>query len=113
MDGIWSYIVFFVSWIFLAGGAVTCVIGSVGIIRFPDVYTRMHAAGVVDTGGASLILLGLIIQEGFTLVAAKLVIILFFLLFTSPTATYALARSASSSGLQPWTGGLKGAGGKG
>lgn len=113
MDDLWSYVVFFVSWVFLAGGALACVIGAVGILRFPDVYTRMHAAGVVDTGGASLILMGLILQEGFTLVTAKLVIILFFLLFTSPTATYALARSASNSGLQPWTGRYGGAGGKG
>lgn len=112
MDGLWSHIVFFVSWAFLLGGAIVCVIGSVGLIRFPDVYTRMHAAGVVDTGGASLILVGLMIQEGLTLVTAKLVIILFFLLFTSPTATYALAHSASSSGLQPWTGHYGSAGGK-
>lgn len=104
MDGVWSYIVFFLSWAFLAAGAITCLVGALGLLRFPDVYTRMHAAGVVDTGGALLILVGLMIQEGFTLVTVKLAIILFFLLFTSPTATYALARSASSSGQKPWTG---------
>lgn len=112
MDGLWPQIVFFVSWAFLAAGAITCVVGALGLIRFPDVYSRMHAAGVVETGGATLILVGLMIQEGFTLVTAKLVIILFFLLFTSPTATYALARSASSAGLQPWTGHHGSAGGE-
>jgi multicomponent Na+:H+ antiporter subunit G len=112
MDGVWSYAVFIVSWAFLAAGAFTCVVGAVGLIRFPDVYTRMHAAGVVDTGGAGLILIGLMVQEGFTLVTAKLVIILFFLLFTGPTATYALASSATSSGLRPWTGHYGSAGGK-
>ena len=112
MEGVGAYIVFFVSWALLAAGAIVCIVGSLGLIRFPDVYTRMHAAGVVDTGGAALILLGLMVQEGFTLVTFKLAIILFFLLFTSPTATYALARSASSSGLQPWTGHYGSAGGK-
>ncbi len=112
MEEIWGHIVFFVSWALLLGGAIVCVIGAAGLIRFPDVYTRMHAAGVVDTGGAALILLGLMVQEGLTLVTFKLAIILFFLLFTGPTATYALARSASSSGLQPWTGHYGAAGGK-
>ena len=112
MAEILSLVVLAVSWTLLVAGALACVIGAAGLIRFPDVYTRMHAAGIVDTGGATLILLGLMVQEGFTLITAKLAIILFFLLFTSPTSTYALAHSAVASGLQPWTGRYGSAGGE-
>ncbi len=54
----------------------------------------MHAAGIIDTSGAGLILAGLILQAGFTLVAVKLILIGAFLFFTSPTTTHALAGAA-------------------
>ncbi len=89
------------SWVCLASGGLFCVIGAVGLIRMPDFYTRMHAASVTDTLGAGLILSGLILQAGFTLVAAKLLIIGLLIFFTSPTATHALARAAFVRGVQP------------
>lgn len=89
------------SWACLAAGGVFCIIGAVGLLRMPDFYTRMHAASVVDTLGAGLILLGLLLQAGLTLVSAKLAMIGLLLLFASPTATHALARAAMVRGVQP------------
>ena len=85
----------------LAGGGVFCVIGAVGLLRMPDLYTRMHAASVTDTLGAGLILAGLILQAGLTLVTAKLAVIGLLILFTTPTATHALARAAFVRGIRP------------
>ena len=89
------------SWICLAAGGAFCVVGALGLVRMPDFYTRMHAAGVTDTAGAGLMLLGMILQAGFSLVAVKLLMIGLLILFTSPTATHALAKAALARGLQP------------
>lgn len=89
------------SWLCLAGGGAFCVIGAFGMLRMPDLYTRMHASSVIETLGAGLILLGLALQAGFTLVLGKLLIIGLLLFFTSPTSTHALARAALSRRLQP------------
>jgi len=90
------------SWALLIGGAVFVVAGGIGLIRLPDFYSRMHAAGLVDTMGAGLIVAGLAIQAGFTQVTIKLGLILVFLFFTSPTATHAVAHAARVGGLKPW-----------
>ena len=90
-----------VSWLCLLSGSFFCVTGAIGLLRMPDFYTRVHAASLVDTLGAALILLGLLLQAGWTLVAAKLVMILLLLLFASPTATHALVRAALHRGLKP------------
>jgi multicomponent Na+:H+ antiporter subunit G len=92
------------SWALLVAGSAFCVIGAIGLIRMPDLFTRMHAASVTDTLGAGLILLGLILQAGFTLVAAKLLILGVLILFTTPTATHALARAAFLRGVKPLLG---------
>lgn len=89
------------SWILLCGGSFFCVVGALGVLRMPDFYTRVHAASVNDTLGAGLILLGLILQAGWTLVAAKLAVIGLLIFFTSPAATHALAKAALGRGLQP------------
>ena len=90
-----------VSWILLVVGGLFCIVVAVGLLRMPDFYTRVHAASVTDTLGAGLILLGLILQAGWTLVAAKLVMIGLLIFFTSPAATHALARAALGRGLKP------------
>jgi len=92
------------SWLLLISGSAFALIGAVGLIRFPDVYARIHAAGMTDTLGAGLIFAGLMVQGGFTLVTVKLALTLIFLLFTGPTSTYALANAAYSRGLQPLLG---------
>jgi multicomponent Na+:H+ antiporter subunit G len=89
------------SWICLVSGGFFCVVGAVGLIRMPDFYTRMHAASVIETLGAGLILLGLLLQAGFTLVSVKLLMVAVLILFASPTATHALARAAMLRGLKP------------
>lgn len=81
-------------------GALLLVIGGIGINRFPHFYSRLHAAGVVDTLAAGLLLAGLIPVFGLTLGTVKLALVFFFLLFTSPTACHALARAAYRSGLR-------------
>lgn len=89
------------SWICLVVGGVFCCIGALGLLRMPDFYTRMHAASVIDTLGAGLILLGLCLQAGWTLVTVKLLMIGLLIFFASPTATHALARAAMARGLKP------------
>ncbi len=89
------------SWAFIVTGAVFLVIGGIGVLRMPDVFTRLHAAGITDTLASGLILVGLMFQGGWTLVSVKLVLILLFLLFTSPVSSHALARAALHGGIRP------------
>lgn len=89
------------SWACLVAGGAFCIVGGVGLVRMPDFYTRVHAASVIDTLGAGLMLVGLLLQAGLTLVGAKLVMIGLLLLVASPTATHALVRAAMHRGLEP------------
>ena len=89
------------SWICFAAGGAFCVIGAIGLVRMPDFYTRVHAASVTDTVGAGLLLLGMMLQAGFNLIAVKLLMIGLLLLFANPTATHALVKAALARGLQP------------
>jgi multicomponent Na+:H+ antiporter subunit G len=89
------------SWFLLLAGGLACLVSGIGVLRMPDFYTRVHAASVNDTLGAGLVLLGLMLQAGWTLVAAKLVVIGLLIFFTSPAATHALAKAALGGGLQP------------
>jgi len=82
-------------------GGVFMVIGAVGLIRLPDVFTRMHGASVSDTLGAGLILLGLIFIAGFSLVSVKLVFLILFFGLMSPVSTHAIARAALHAGVKP------------
>lgn len=90
-----------ISWFCLVAGGIFCVIGAVGLVRMPSFFTRMHAASIIDTVGAGLILAGLIVQAGFTLVTFKLAVLGLLLLFASPTATHALAKAALARGVDP------------
>lgn len=90
-----------VSWALIVGGGVFLVIGAIGLNRMPDVFTRMHATSVSDTFGAGLMLVGMMIQGGISLVTAKLLFLLLFLWFTAPIATHALARAALLAGCKP------------
>ena len=91
------------SWAALVAGGFFCAVGALGLVRMPDFYTRMHAVSVTDTLGAGLVLAGLVLQAGLTLVAAKLVVIGLLLFFTSPAASHALARAAFVRGVAPLT----------
>lgn len=85
----------------LLSGGLVGIIGGLGLLRFPDFYTRLHAAGLTETLCAICIIFGLVLQAGFTLLTIKLLLILLFLLFTTPTATHALARAAMIDELEP------------
>lgn len=90
-----------VSGVLLAAGSVFVLIGTLGLLRLPDFYTRLHAAGITDTLGVELMLLGMMIQAGFTLITVKLIIVSLLIFFTSPTATHAVANAARVMGLKP------------
>ena len=96
-----TWILDVVSSALLLGGGFFTLVGGIGVLRLPDVYSRMHGAGVTDTLGAGLVLTGLMLQADSFLVVFKLVSVLFFLWVTSPTATHALARSALANGVEP------------
>lgn len=85
------------------GGALM-LIGGLGMLRLPNFFTRLHAAGLTDTGGAATLLLGLALQAGFTMVTVKLLLIGIFLFFTAPTASHAVAHAALLGGLEPGKG---------
>ena len=83
-------------------GSASLLLGVIGVWRMPDLFTRLHAASVVDTMAVILILLGLALQAPSAGVLVKLLLILFFILFTTPVAAHALAKSALHGGERPW-----------
>ena len=90
------------SWALILGGCFFILVGALGLLRMPDVFTRLHAHGVIDTMGAGMILGGLMFQTGLGLVTFKLVLVLVLVWFSSPISTYALARAALKSGEEPY-----------
>lgn len=112
MEAYLDILVISLAWAFLVIGAVLCVIGGIGLLRFPDVYTRLHPAGVIDTGGVLFIMVGLMLRTDDWLVLVKLLLILFLLFFTSPTATHAVAKAAVTGRIEPWQPETAGRGGK-
>lgn len=82
-------------------GSFFCIFGGIGILRFPDFYTRMHAVGVTDTLGAGMILIGLMFYSPDFLTFSKLVMILLLTLLIGPTTSHVLAKAAMHNGLMP------------
>jgi len=87
------------SWLCLVVGSIFCVIGGLGTLRLPDLYTRAHSASITDTLGAGLVLLGCALQADAALVAVKLVMIYALMLYTGPAATHALVKAAYARGV--------------
>lgn len=83
-------------------GTFIILVGAFGVLRFPDFYTRLHAAGKGDTLGQALVLLGLLLLADATPDIVKLLAIMAFVFILNPTATHALARAAWLSGMRPW-----------
>lgn len=79
---------------FLIIGALFVLCGCIGVIRLPDFFSRVHAAGITETAGVGFIFAGLLIEAGLSLVSIKLLLILIFMLITSPTSSHALAKAA-------------------
>jgi multicomponent Na+:H+ antiporter subunit G len=90
-----------IGYILIALGALLMFISILGLYRFPDVFTRSHAAGIIDTGSATCVLIAAILLCGFTLTALKILLIWVFILVTSPTASHALLKAAIADGMQP------------
>lgn len=93
---------FILSIIIVSFGAFFLLVGSIGLIRLPDFFSRAHATGKSDTLGIMLVISGLIVYEGFTINSAKLLIMIVFVGLTNPTATNALIRAAHRFRLRPW-----------
>ena len=100
------------SWISIMAGVFFMLVGTLGVLRMPDVYTRLHAAGMTATMGAGFLILGMLFQtieaiahgeSSWWFILFRLVLIYLFLLFTSPIATHALARAGLAGGLKPWS----------
>lgn len=89
------------SWIFMISGSLLLIIGASGLIRLPDFFTRLHAVSITESLATGLIIAALMLQAGFGLVLIKLIILLIFIFWTSPTATHALAKAAIHGGLNP------------
>ena len=89
------------SGVFIGLGILAVLIGSLGLIRLPDVYSRIHAAGIIDTAGVAFFILGMICISGWSLVTVKLFLIGVFLFFTSPISGHAIARVAYLFGEKP------------
>lgn len=89
--------------ILLSLGSFFLITGALGIVRFPDTYSRMHAAGKCDTLGLSLMLIGFIIYQGADLISVKLLMIVLFVFFTGPVAVNAIIRAALTTGHKMWT----------
>lgn len=89
------------SGILIVAGSLFVLVGAIGLIRLPDVYTRIHGVSLIDTAGALLIVVGLMIQAGPTLIAVKLLFIFLLIFFTGPVATHAVAQAALTRGVEP------------
>jgi len=96
------------TWISLLIGSFFLLVTGFGLLRFPDLYTRIHAGGMADTLATAIICFGLALQSGFTLISVKLLFVVIFVFLTSPTATYALAQAAFVAGLKPKLDGFEG-----
>ena len=83
-------------------GAFFMLAGTIGFVRFPDFYSRMHATGKCDTLGEGLMLVGLIVYGGATFVSVKILFLIMFILLANPTSTHAIAKAAYDVGLEPW-----------
>ena len=101
-----------VSWLAIGGGIFFMLVGAIGLLRMPDIYTRLHAAGMTDTMGAGFLLLGMALQTvvdmmhgetHYWTVLVRIALIYGFLLLTSPIASHAVARAGLAGGVEPWT----------
>jgi multicomponent Na+:H+ antiporter subunit G len=96
------YIQQILSIFFLLGGLFFFVAATVGLLRFPDFFCRLHATGKGDTLAVLLSLIGLSIYEGLNLTSLKILFIAVFMFLAQPTSTHAISRAAMRCGSEPW-----------
>ena len=92
-----------VSWMLILVGSIFLVVGGIGIVRLPDVFTRSHAVGLTDSLGAFFVLLGLAVTQGFSTNLVRIIVVLVLLYLLNPVITHATVRAALRAGLKPWT----------
>ena len=90
-----------ISYLFISIGSILILIGSIGLLRLPDVFSRIHAVGMIDTAGIGFIIFGLLIYTGFSNSSIKLIILGVILFFTSPISGHAVAISAKQNDVKP------------
>ncbi|MGC6485517.1 MAG: monovalent cation/H(+) antiporter subunit G [Candidatus Puniceispirillales bacterium] len=96
-----SDVIHMVAMVLIGLGGLALIVGAIGLVRLPDVYSRIHAAGIIDTAGVALMVLGMILLSPSWLITVKLVLIGIFIFFTSPISGHAIAQVARSSGIEP------------
>lgn len=96
-----THLVDIASWALILAGSFFTVVGALGLLRMPDVFTRMHAVGLIDSLGVGLLIFGMMLQAGFGLVMFKLVFLLALVFFTWPVVTHAIAQVCVQEGVQP------------
>jgi multicomponent Na+:H+ antiporter subunit G len=89
------------SWAAILLGSFFTLVGALGLVRMPDIFTRMHAASVTDTAGAGLLVFGMMLQAGISLTALKLLILFALFFFTGPVVTHALAQTCLHEKIRP------------
>ena len=89
------------SWACILVGSFFTLVGAVGLLRMPEVFTRMHAASVIDTLGVGFLILGMCLQAGLSLVTLKLIFLLALFFFTGPVITHALAQACLHAKIRP------------
>jgi multicomponent Na+:H+ antiporter subunit G len=89
------------SWALILLGSFFTVVGAFGLVRMPEVFTRMHAASVTDTLGVGFLILGMGLQAGLSLVTLKLFFLMVLFVFTGPVVTHALAQACLHEGIKP------------
>jgi len=95
---------FYIGGVLCVIGAFLAIVGTIGVLRFPDFYTRLHAASVTDTSAATTLILGMALMSDHWMVLVKLAVIWLFLLITGPTSSHAVANAAHTAGLEPLIG---------
>ena len=87
-------------------GIFVTLAGAIGLLRFPDFYSRLHATGKCDTLGSGLILMGLMVYHfahyGTPLISIKILVLILFVFIANPTATHAIVKAAYRTGVRPW-----------
>ena len=82
-------------------GIISILIGSIGIIKLPDVFSRLHASGMIDTAGVAFIIFGMVLQSGLSITSIKLILIGVFIFFSSPISGHAVSLVSNSMGIKP------------
>ena len=89
--------------VFIVVGLFFAMVAAIGVLRLPDAYTRSHAVGLTDSVGASFLLMGLALYQGFSTNMLKILVVLLLMYLLNPVITHATVRAALRSGLKPWS----------